>query len=267
MIEIRRPADLSPMTASNLAAVNGVSHGFFGRAGGVSSGLYGSLNCGLGSADERDNVLANRSRVAAHLGTSASNLLTCFQIHGADAVLVECPWSPGNQPRADALVTRTPGVALGALAADCAPVLFADAKAGVIAVAHAGWKGALNGIVESTLTVMEQLGSRRGDIRAAVGPCIGPEAYEVGPEFEATFVSANLGYATYFQAGGPAGRAHFDLPRFVADRLRAAGTGSVEHAQACTYVDSDGYFSYRRATHRREADYGRQISAIMLTGP
>jgi polyphenol oxidase len=257
---------LTPRTASNLSGLPGIAHGFFGRTGGVSKGLYGNLNCGLGSADARAHVFENRRRVAAHLDTSGEHLLTCFQIHSADAVVIDRPWSRDGQPRADALVTRTPGLALGALAADCTPILFADAKAGVIAAAHAGWKGALGGIVEATLAAMEQLGGRRADIHAAIGPCIGPKAYEVGPEFAAVFTGANPGNGVYFQPDGAAGREHFDLPRFVADTLRAAGVGTVELAWACTYMDEANYFSYRRATHRRETDYGRQISAIVITG-
>jgi polyphenol oxidase len=256
---------LAPTTAANLAAAAGVVHGFFGRAGGVSGGLYGSLNCGLGSGDARASVLENRGRVAAHLGTTGERLLTCYQVHSADAVIVDQPWTPDAQPKADALVTRTAGLALGTLAADCMPILFADAQAGVIAAAHAGWKGALGGIIEATLAAMETLGSRRGDIRAAVGPCIGPEAYEVGPEFEAAFAQADIGHRRYFHVPAGAGRAHFDLPRFVTDRLHDAGTGSVHQAWRCTYTHDAEYFSYRRATHRSEPDYGRQISAIMLT--
>jgi polyphenol oxidase len=256
---------LAPETAANLAAAVGVRHGFFGRAGGVSSGLYASLNCGLGSADVRKLVLENRSQVAAQLGTTGDRLLTCYQVHSAEAVIVDRPWAPDAQPKADALVTRTRGLALGALAADCAPVLFADTKAGVIAAAHAGWKGALGGVVESTVVAMESLGSRRADIRAALGPCIGPEAYEVGPEFETTFVTSDPSHANYFQPRGPAGRAHFDLPRFVTDRLHAAGIGSIDRAWRCTYTHNADFFSYRRTTHLGEEDYGRQISAIMLT--
>ena len=261
-----RTVVLAPKTAPTLSAIKGVAHGFFGRVGGVSSGLYSSLNCGLGSADERERVLENRERVAAHLGTSGRQLLTCYQVHSAEAVIVERPWPPDQQPRADALVTRARGLALGALAADCAPVLFADARAGVIAAAHAGWKGALGGIMEATLVAMEQLGSRRGDIHAVVGPCIGPAAYEVGPEFEAAFIAVDPGYGAYFRRQGATGRAHFDLPQFVGDRLRAAGAGSVESAWQCTYTQRETYFSFRRTTHLRESDYGRQISAIMLTG-
>lgn len=262
----RRTVVLAPKTAPTLNAIKGVAHGFFGRVGGVSSGLYGSLNCGLGSADERDCVYENRERVAAHLGTTGSQLLTCYQVHSAEAVIVERPWPSDQQPRADALATRAKGLALGALAADCAPVLFADSRAGVIAAAHAGWKGALSGILESTLAAMEQLGSHRSDIRAVVGPCIGPAAYEVGPEFEAALVAVNQDYADYFRRQGATGRAHFDLPQFVGDRLRAAGAGSVESAWQCTYTEKETYFSFRRTTHLRENDYGRQISAIMLTG-
>jgi polyphenol oxidase len=250
--------------ALTLTDVQGVDHGFFGRRGGVSSGIYGSLNCGLGSHDDRMLVLENRRRVAGALATPTTPLLTCNQIHSANAVIIDKPWEPDGQPRADAVVTRTKGLILGALAADCTPVLFVDPKSGVIAAAHAGWRGALDGIVEATLDAMEQIGALRADIRAAVGPCIGPDAYEVGPDFEAKFCAADQRSAAYFLTKLPGGRAHFDLPRFVGDRLTSAGCGSVEIAHVCTYAHTTDYFSFRRATHAGEQDYGRQISAIVL---
>ena len=254
---------LSPLQSDALRTPR-VVHGFFTRDGGVSSGVYGSLNCGIGSRDERHNVLENRARVARHLGTRADRLLTCHQIHSATALLVETPWTPETQPKADAMVTRTPGLALGALAADCTPVLFVDAAAGVIGAAHAGWKGALGGVLEATLDVMETAGAHRADIAAVVGPCISHAAYEVGLEFEAAFTAVNPANASYFTRPGPAARAHFDLPGFVTDRLMRAGAGRVENLAHCTYAQPNRFFSYRRTTHAREADYGRQISAVML---
>jgi polyphenol oxidase len=254
-------------TAAALNAVPDITHGFFGRQGGVSRGIYTSLNCGLGSSDDRASVLENRRRVAACLAAEPQNLLTCHQVHSANAIIVDRPWGADSQPKADAIVTRTPGLAVGALAADCVPVLFADRSARVIAAAHAGWKGALGGIIEATLTAIESLGGHRETTVAAIGPCIGPMAYEVGPEFKAVFVSAQSGYAAFFEPRGPAGRPHFDLPAFVGHRLRAAGVGVVDMAWQCTYSNPGESFSYRLTTHRAESDYGRQISAIALSRP
>ena len=253
-----------PILADNLAALPGIRHGFFTRAGGVSEGLYGSLNCGLGSRDAPDKVRENRARVARHLGADAARLLTCYQVHSATAITVDQPWAPDQQPRADALVTTTPGIALGALAADCTPILFADPRTRVIGAAHAGWKGALGGVIEATVAAMAGLGAERGRIAAAVGPCIGPASYEVGPEFEAVFLAADAGFARFFRRPAPNSRAHFDLPGFVAHRLAAASIGGVHMASPCTYADAGRFFSYRRTTHLREADYGRQISAIVI---
>ena len=255
---------LTPTLSLALSALPSIGHGFYGRAGGVSAGFYGSLNCGLGSGDTRAKVLENRARVAAHLGTSADKLLTCHQVHSATAVLVDAPWAPDAQPKADALVTRTPGLALGVLAADCTPVLFADPVARVIAAAHAGWRGALGGVLEATLDTMERAGAARGRVIAAVGPCISQDAYEVGPEFEAAFAAVNQCYSSYFLTRSPGTRAYFDLPGFIADRLRATGVGQVDPIAQCTYGQPGRFFSYRRTTHAREADYGRQISSLIL---
>lgn len=252
---------LSPLTAAGLS---GIAHGFFGRTGGVSSGLYSSLNCGLGSRDDRANVAENRSRVARALGTSADRLLTCYQIHSADAVIVDRPWGPDGQPKADALVTKTPGIAIAALAADCTPILFADPVARVIGAAHAGWKGAKIGIVEATIAAMEKLGARRDAIIAAIGPCISQANYEVGPEFEAAFLDVTPENARYFTRPSAAAKPHFDLPGYIAARLVAAHVGRVERLDTCTYAADSQFFSFRRTTHRRESDYGRQISAIVL---
>lgn len=252
---------LSPLTA---AGFGGIAHGFFGRTGGVSSGLYSSLNCGLGSKDERANVVENRSRVARTLGTTGDRLLTCYQIHSADAVVVDRPWGPDGQPKADALVTKTPGIAIAALAADCTPILFADPVARVIGAAHAGWKGARIGIAEATITAMEKLGAHRDAITAAIGPCISQANYEVGPEFEAAFLDNTPENARFFTRPTPGAKPHFDLPGYIAARLKAAHVGRIERLDACTYAADSQFFSFRRTTHRRESDYGRQISAIVL---
>ncbi len=250
--------------------LSGVTHGFFGRTGGVSDGIYASLNCGPGSGDARANVIENRRRVAEALGADA--LVTVGQIHSADVVTVTKPWEIGSGPAedartvplGDAMVTAVPGIALGILTADCAPVLFADAAAGVIGAAHAGWKGAITGVLEATLAAMETLGARRADVVAAIGSCIAQANYEVGPEFFARFVDAAAGNARYFGASGRDGYFRFDLEGFVADRLAAAGVGDVDRLGVCTYAQDADFFSFRRATHRGEKDYGREISAIML---
>lgn len=254
----------NPITADCLAEARGISHGFFTREGGVSSGIYAGLNCGAGSKDDRAQVLENRERVARHLGTSPERLLTCYQIHSADVVVVMEPWTFETMPKADGLVTNVPGIALGALAADCAPTLFADPEARVVGACHAGWKGALGGILEATISTMLRLGAKRSRIRAALGPCIGPKAYEVGPEFEANFTAADPANSRFFRRGQPDARPTFDLPAYVLSRLESAGLDTVENCTLCTYSHEDRLYSYRRATHRKEPDYGRQISAIML---
>lgn len=253
----------SPVTAEPLAPLAGVRHGFYTREGGVSTGIYASLNCGLGSRDDRALVTANRARVAGHLsGGEVDRLVTVHQVHSAVAVTIDRPFD-GELPKADAIVTRTPGLVIGALAADCAPILFADPIAAVVAAAHAGWRGALSGIGEATVAEMVRAGARRNRIVAVVGPCIGQAAYEVGPEFEREFLAADPGYARFFSRPG-GGRPHFDLPGFVVARLAAQGLGSVSGAHPCTYENSNRFFSFRRATHQKEPDYGRQVSAIMV---
>lgn len=254
----------NPITADCLAEIKGISHGFFTREGGVSDGIYGSLNCGHGSKDDTAKVAENRARVVRHLGAGSAPLLTCYQVHSADVVVVTEPWDHQTMPKADGLVTKQPGIVLGALAADCAPVLFADPVARIIGAAHAGWKGALGGILEATIATMERTGAKRNRIRAVLGPCIGPTAYEVGPEFVNTFTTVDAKHARFFHsnAGGP--RPHFDLPNFVLSRLELTGIDTIESCTDCTYSVPERYFSYRRTTHRREPDYGRQISAIML---
>lgn len=235
-------------------------HGFFTRRGGVSKGLYAGLNCGPGSADDAAMVAENRARVAAALHVAPDALLTVHQIHSDIAVVADGPW-PAGRPRADAVVTAAPGVAAAALAADCAPILFADAEANVVAAAHAGWRGALGGIVAATVAAMERLGARPDRIAAVVGPCISQRAYEVGPEFVEAFIDEDPAHARHF-AGGAGDRAQFDLPGFVLGRLRAEGVEACEWVGRCTYGDPDRFFSFRRATHLGEADYGRMISAI-----
>jgi YfiH family protein len=255
---------LKPIQANALAAMPNLSHGFFTRQGGRSSGIYASLNCGVGSKDERAHVLANRALVAAHLGVAPEYLVTCHQSHTAKAIAAHEPWGDGTAPKADGIVTRTPGLAIAVLAADCAPILFADPEARVIGAAHAGWRGALSGILEATVTAMEDLGARRERIRAALGPCIGPDAYEVGPEFEEQFRAGDPGSASFFHRPRAETRARFDLPAYVMHRLKGAGLAESDNASRCTYANEDQFFSFRRTTHRGEGDYGRQISAIVL---
>jgi YfiH family protein len=255
---------LEPIEATCLARLSGIRHGFFTRAGGGSQGLYASLNCGPGSADDPNAVAANRARVARHLGAGQPDLVTLYQVHGATALSVAAPVPGHDRPKADAVVTRTPGLAIGVLTADCAPVLFADAQARIVAAAHAGWRGAAAGILEATIAAMEELGAARRQIRAVVGPCINQESYEVGPEFETDLLARDPGNARFFARNNPHARARFDLPGFVENRLVAAGLGEVERQSPCTYENESLFYSYRRSQHRAEADYGRQISAIVV---
>jgi YfiH family protein len=255
---------LQPLLADELAALPGVAHGFFTRRGGVSRGIYASLNCGPGSGDEAAAVRENRARVAAHLG--AGGLISAHQVHGAEALIVDGPWpAEMGRPRADALVTATRGLALGVQTADCAPILLCEPRAGVIAAAHAGWRGALAGILEAAVAAMEGLGAQRRRIAATVGPSIGPDAYEVGPEFEAEFLRRDAASGAFFQRGDAGVRPRFDLPGYVLHRLRRAGIAGAGALAACTYTLGDDFFSYRRSRICGEADYGRQISAIVLT--
>ncbi len=241
--------------------LDGVHHGFFTRKGGASSGIFEGLNCGAGSTDQADVVQINRARVAGAMEVPVDSLVTVHQIHSADAVIVEGAGGTAR-PKADAMVTATPGVALGILTADCLPVLFADPKAGVIGAAHAGWKGAQGGVLEATVEAMVSLGATPGDIRAAIGPGISQQNYEVGPEFFDTFESDDPENSRFF-AGGNGDRMHFDLPGYALHRLRTE-TGAAEWTRHCTYADEARFFSYRRSVHRKEADYGRMISAIRL---
>jgi hypothetical protein len=254
---------LSPLTAPNLSALPGIRHGFFGRAGGVSDGIYASLNCGLGSNDVRAAVTENRARVARHLGGRAPLVVTLHQHHSGDALVVDdAPTAP--LPKADAVVTRTPGLVVGALAADCAPVLLADADAGIVAAAHAGWRGAVGGVLEAAIAAMERIGARRDRIHAAVGPCINQDAYEVGPEFEAQVLALDPTNGRFFRRLAAGGRPHFDLPGYVEARLGGSGIASVVRQTPCTHRNESEFFSYRGSRRLGQPDYGRQISAIVV---
>lgn len=240
-----------------------IRHGFFTRQGGVSEGLYASLNCGLGSADDAGNVRENRSRVASRLGGDPAWLITAHQVHSPRAVIAEAPW-PGSPPQADAIVTRTPGLIVGVLSADCAPILLADAEAKVIAAVHAGWRGALGGVIEAAVEAMERLGAARERIAAEVGPAISSAAYEIGDAFETAFMQSDSANARFFSQAPATERRHFDLPGYCMHALMKAGIGSHGSLGRCTYADESLFFSYRRVLHRGEADYGRQISAILI---
>ena len=250
--------------ATTLADLSGVQHRFFTRQGGVSAGLYSSLNCGYGSGDDPENVRENRRRVAASFERRAEDLLTVHQFHSTDVLTVaDQRWSSPGAPRADALVTDRPGVVLGVLAADCAPVLLADPQARVIGAAHAGWKGALTGVVEATINAMEKLGARRERLSAAIGPCIGRDSYEVGPEFPAPFLKRDEADAAFFRAAPRTGHFLFDLAGYLARRIAKAGV-AVEATGHDTLTGDADFFSYRRNTLRGVRDYGRGLSAIAL---
>jgi len=255
---------LEPIQAPCLAHLPGIRHGFFTRAGGGSLGIYAGLNCGPGSADDPEQVAANRARVSEHLGAEPPEIATLYQVHSAIALCIDAPVPCNDRPKADAIVTRTPGLAVGVLTADCAPVLFADAQARVVAAAHAGWRGAVAGILEATIAQMERQGAERSRIHAAVGPAINQVSYEVGPEFEAELLKSCADNARFFVRSNSNARAHFDLPGYVENRLLAAALGKVERQSPCTYENESLFYSFRRSQHRREADYGRQISAIVV---
>ncbi len=251
---------LEIITSDSLSPVH---HGFFTRKGGASSGVFHGLNCGAGSSDQSDIVQINRDRVAKSMDVADHSLVFVHKIHSAEVVTVTSPMEPkAPRPRADAMVTNQPGLALAILTADCQPVLFADPKAGVVGAAHAGWRGALDGILENTVDAMIALGADRDNITAVVGPSISQRAYEVGPEFLDAFLMEDQSNARFF-AGGEGDRMHFDLPAFGLHKLRSAGV-NAEWTRHCTYSDADRFFSYRRATHAKEADYGRLISVIRL---
>jgi len=256
-------AEIKSRQSPLLAGVRGVRHAFFGREGGVSSGIYAGLNGGLGSNDEPARVAENRQRMALHLGVEPERLLTLYQIHSPDVVIAEEPWDATSRPRADALVTRLPGIAIGITAADCGPILFADPKARVIGAAHAGWKGALTGVLESTLAAMEELGASRSSTMAAIGPLIRQQSYEVGGEFVERFVEADRGNADFFVPSDRTGHAMFDLASYIRRRLERAGINAIDDTGIDTYADRN-FYSYRRSVHRKEPDYGRHVHAIVL---
>lgn len=241
--------------------LNGTPHGFFTRRGGASSGVFDGLNCGFGSSDQREIVEINRARVAKMLDVDNDHLIGVHQVHSADAVHAKGPMTSGA--KADGLVTATEGIALSILTADCQPVLFADNKARVIGAAHAGWKGALNGVLEATISQMEELGANRDHIAAVIGPSISQTNYEVGPEFRDTFIAANASFDRFFLQGHE-DRFQFDLPSFGLDRLRQSGIKRAAWTHHCTYSDPARFYSYRRSVHQKQADYGRLIAAIRL---
>ena len=258
--------DNKPMPIENAAFNNhcgsNIRHGFFTRQGGVSNDIYASLNVGQGSDDDPQLVAENRSRVANNFNISSDYLLTCYQVHSSDVVTITQPFC-GERPKADAMVTNVPGLALGILTADCGPLLFADSKAGIIGAAHAGWRGALYGIVDNTIAAMEALGSQRENIAVAIGPCIGPHNYEVGSEFLHSFLDVDAKNMVYFRPSSKEDHYYFNLWAFLTARLRQNKVKDYA-LNLCTYADAARFFSYRRKTHRNEVDYGRQISAIML---
>jgi YfiH family protein len=250
--------------AASLTAKAGIRHAFFTRDGGVSQGIYASLNGGVGSKDDPGQVAENRARMAASLGVAVDRLLTPYQIHSPEVVVAEQSWTPAQRPRADAVVTRVPGLAIGVSTADCGPLLFADAEAGVVGVAHAGWRGAFTGVIEATLAAMEKLGAQRTRIAVALGPAIRQPNYEVGPEFSERFLAADMDNARFFSEAGREGHMLFDLPGYIAMRIERAGLVDFDDLGLCTYAEPERFFSYRRSTHRREPDYGRHINAITL---
>jgi polyphenol oxidase len=260
--------NLNPRVAgaieAELLGSGNLLHAFFTRQGGVSQGVYATLNGGVGSNDDPADVAENRRRMAAHLNIAAENLLVPYQIHSAEAFIVETIFAADERPRCDALVTRQRGIGLGVTGADCGMILFSDAAAQVIGAAHAGWKGALGGVLEATLIAMEKCGAARGSVTAVLGPTIGPQSYEVGAEFQARFLGEDAVYAAFFGPAERAGHFMFDLPGFIGFRLQRAGIGRFENLGLDTYADPQRFYSFRRMTHRQEPDYGRLVSAIAL---
>jgi YfiH family protein len=246
-----------------LSAIPGLRHAFFTREGGVSEGIYGSLNAGIGSHDDPANVSENRRRMAQRMGVTPAHFLTLHQTHSPDVVVATEPWEAGSRPRADAIVTRTEGLAIGASAADCGPILLVDPNARVIGAAHAGWKGALTGILESAIDAMEKLGAERNGMIAAIGPLIRQPSYEVGGEFVERFIEADVENALFFIPSVREGHAMFDLAGFIRRRLENAGVLMIDDLGVDTYAD-ENFFSYRRSVHRKEPDYGRHVHALAL---
>lgn len=261
--DVRPHSDL-PVLQSETLTGEGIRHAFFTRQGGVSKGVYSSLNGGVGSRDDKAAVMENRELMAAALSLPVDRLMIPYQIHSADTLVLDIPWAEDKRPRCDGLATATRGIGLGVTGADCGMILFCDAGAQVIGAAHAGWKGALTGILESTLSAMEKLGASRPAISAVLGPAIGPRSYEVGPEFVDRFVAVDRGYKTFFAAAEREKHALFNLPGFIRLRLERAGIGHFEDLGLDTYADEQRFYSYRRSVHKEEDDYGRLISAIAL---
>ena len=255
---------LSPIKSRRLDET-GITHGFFTREGGVSDGLYRSLNGGLGSADQLAHITENRARMANALKVLPSHLLSLYQFHSPDVVTVTTPWPVADRPKADGMVTQIEGIALGIATADCGPVLFVDADARIIGACHAGWKGALGGVLESTISAMEKLGAKREHIRASLGPTISQNAYEVSQDFVAQFEARDKEGLNFFNAGKTSDKWQFNLPAYIGHRVKRAGIAAFEDLALCTYADESRFYSFRRATHRHESDYGRLISAISLT--
>jgi purine-nucleoside/S-methyl-5'-thioadenosine phosphorylase / adenosine deaminase len=254
------------LQAQSLSKLPGIRHGFFTRVGGVSEGVYESLNGGVGSEDSSAKVAENRARMAKHLGVAPDRFLTCYQIHSPEVVVAETPWPSNERPRADAIVTRTPNLAIGVSTADCGPVLLADPEARVIGAAHAGWRGALTGVIEQAVATMEKLGAKRERIVAAAGPMIRQPNYEVGQDLIDRFIAVDPNAIRFFKPAQRPGHSMFDLAGYVVSRLRRAEIAEIEDLGLCTYADPAQFYSYRRATHRAEPDYGRHINAIALSG-
>jgi YfiH family protein len=255
---------VSQVEVIRAVSLGGLPHGFLGRRGGTSTGELAGLNVGYGSKDDRSAIDENRRLAIAALLEDAE-LATVHQIHSVEAVTIQRPWAHDQRPRADAMVTDRPNLLIGILTADCAPVLFADHRAAVVGAAHAGWRGALAGVTDSTIAAMERLGARREDIHAAVGPCIGQPSYEVDGDFRARFVAQDADNARFFVAEN-GGKPHFDLEGYVVHRLIAAGIDEIEALNLDTYADAERFYSYRRSAHLGQADYGRQLSAIAIPG-
>ena len=252
------------LQSASLAALADIRHGFFTRTGGVSQGVYASLNGGVGSNDAPEQVAENRARMAQALGVAPERFLTPYQIHSPDVVVADHPWTAETRPRADAIVTREPGLAIGVSTADCGPLLFADANARVIGAAHAGWRGALTGVIDGTIAAMEKLGADRASIAVTLGPTISQPNYEVGAEFVERFLAADADNARFFKDSIRADHAMFDLNGYIVARIKRAGVVKFEDLGLCTYADPQRFYSFRRATHLSEPDYGRHINAIAL---
>ena len=256
---------MTTLASPLLSAIPGLRHTFFSREGGVSDGIYASLNAGVGSRDNPAHVAENRRRMADRMGVPPAHFLTLHQVHSPDVVVATEPWDAASRPRADAIVTRVEGFAIGASAADCGPILLVDPQARVIGAAHAGWKGALTGVLEAAIAAMEKLGAERNGMIAAIGPLIRQQSYEVGPEFVERFIEADAENALFFIPSVREAHAMFDLAGFIRTRLENAGVLMIDDIGIDTYAD-ENFFSYRRSVHRKEPDYGRHVHAIALEG-